>query len=173
MVTGSFWQSATMAQCSNRPTPLIGQREHKPLPPRSLESFTMVTNSSALVLLRAVITSLDGTAWATHVFNTISNLKGVCATSGGLLFCGDNGTIIQSGAMREPRITSAKLSSLPFTFNVQGEINHVYTLQTSTDLTAWASLSSFTNISSVTQVSDTSSNSSAARFYRVLSPAAP
>ncbi|MGZ5529448.1 MAG: hypothetical protein ACXWJB_12295 [Limisphaerales bacterium] len=119
-----------------------------------------------------ILTSIDGSTWVTHVFNCKSTFKGVCATPNGLLLCGDNGVIIQCGPLREPQIISQQFSSLPFRFNVQGEINHVYILQTSTDLTAWTSLSSFTNISSVTQVSDTSSNAATARFYRIASSAA-
>lgn len=120
-----------------------------------------------------VITSLDGVSWVSHVFNASSNFKGVCAASDGLLICGDGGKIIHSGTLREPRIASAKFSSVPFTFDVQGEMNHAYTLQTSTDLSAWTTVSTFTNNSPVTQTSDTSSPPAATRFYRVTTSSAP
>lgn len=119
-----------------------------------------------------VLTSVDGVTWFTRTFQGSFNLKGICPTSDGLLLCGDNGTIIRSGAFHEPVIVSAQFSSFPFTLNVQGAINNSYMLQTSTDLVLWTSVCAFTNASSVTQVSDTSSTPAPARFYRV-SPVVP
>ncbi len=70
MVTRSFWQSATMAPCSFRPTPLIPQRElqafSRPILSYHLRSLPIRLR---LFFLRLVLTSLDPTAFPPLTFS--------------------------------------------------------------------------------------------------------
>jgi len=113
-------------------------------------------------------TSLDGIEWQQRSSGTTRNLSDVTYGDGHFLVVGEDGTILQSESIITLSATAQPNDGL-VTISLTGPAVLTYTVQTSTDLMNWGSLTNVTKRLPGPLTFDTPSSASPAIFYRAFS----
>jgi hypothetical protein len=130
------------------------------------EGFWVVVGNDGLVL-----TSTNTLSWRRRAPRTVENLHGVRYVNGTFVTIGNRGTILQSGRVIGPVLTVREFDpQFGFVFSVEGEMDRLYRVQSSTDLLNWTDVLEFNNTQTTTLVLDEDALMTPFRFYRVVSP---
>ncbi len=117
-----------------------------------------------------VASSVDGVLWTRHLRACITALRAALYVDDHFLAVGNNEHILESGFLGPPQL---RLGSLPgpagFKLTVRAETEGAYQLQSSTDLTSWENVLSFSNCLFSTNMNGPTLPTGDRRFFRVVS----
>ncbi|MGH7971528.1 MAG: hypothetical protein ACREIC_22650, partial [Limisphaerales bacterium] len=114
-----------------------------------------------------ILDSTDGSDWAAHAFVGVG-LSGLGYGNGSFVAVGPHGTILESGTITSLALTPGP-SAGALRFSLTGQTGLVYTVQSSTNLVSWQTVTNITPIQSTTSVFDIAPVTSEHVFYRAYS----
>ncbi|MHB8520858.1 MAG: hypothetical protein ACYDH9_08875 [Limisphaerales bacterium] len=116
-----------------------------------------------------ILTSPDGVIWTARDPGTTNGLYGTAYGNGHFVAVGANGTILRSGEIVS--LGPVSVVAGPAQISITGVAGHTYQIESSTNLTAWVSLTNVTaDTNGTAQFSDSSATNFSRRFYRAVMP---
>jgi hypothetical protein len=117
-----------------------------------------------------ILTSSDGANWIfRHGGYGFADLYSVTYGNGRFVALGAGGTILESGSLNLALTLDLDPSSGLLRLSLTGATAQAYTVQSSTDLVSWESITNFTSAQSTTVVLDPLAPATRQRFFRAVS----
>jgi hypothetical protein len=118
-----------------------------------------------------ILTSPDGVAWTNRNSGTDNDLLGVIFEDHAFVAWGLDGTILQSGVLlpERPTLGLELRPDSPAVVTVSGSAGRTYSVEASSDLEQWLTITNITLTSSTWQFADPAAADAPRRFYRALS----
>jgi hypothetical protein len=116
-----------------------------------------------------ILTSADGVAWVQRSSGTNHDLDAAAYGNGHWVVVGQYGTILESGGLGHLALNH-KPDTPGLELSVTGPAGSAYTIQTSTDLTSWRTLTNFTATANGEALLEVLPQGSLRLFYRASSP---
>jgi hypothetical protein len=115
-----------------------------------------------------ILSSADGINWIERQSGTQDDLRGVTYGNGHFVAVGENGTILESGKIFTLALTPSARTGL-LTLALSGPTGLAYTVQSSTDLVSWQTLTNITSIQPTSVILDALAATGKRVFYRATS----
>jgi hypothetical protein len=124
----------------------------------------------AVAVAGQILTSSDGANWIfRHGGYGFADLYSVTYGNSQFVALGSGGTILESGSVNLALTLEPDPSSGLLRLSLTGARGLAYTVQSSTDLVSWASITNFTSAQSTTVVLDSLAPATRQRFFRAVS----
>ncbi len=115
-----------------------------------------------------ILISADGVTWVQRQSGTETGLSAIAYGNGHFVAVGTGGTILQSGSIITLAITPNAGTGL-LTLSLEGPTGLAYTIETSTDLGSWQTLTNLTSVQPTTVIFDALPVASDHMFYLAYS----